>query len=602
MTGVPTPNLPAANFIDDLVGNYEGQTVRLPWSRVLSQIASAGLSFPQFMTRAEAQAASLQTTTSYIVVGGQIYQSDPAGAALTTAGGLNWSPVGARVTARAYGCAGDGVRDDWSRLTAAIAETRRRGVILDCEGLTYRIGSQLTEIAGHVENLTLDATAVTADIAWDMVGPGLEVAKPLTANAYQGGRQLNITAHGYAVGDIVLARSDMILETATNSVCAHWAEVVAVTTNTITLSHSLLCNLLTANNARVQRLKPSAGTRLRNIRVLGSSTCPGGVQMTWLSQPEVDTFEAVGCEVRGLSLVQSFQPRAGNIRGIRCDRPGLGYALNVSGCGWAEIGDVFGRRCRHVQTWGAAATIPCVGGFFGAVIGAQCLGSAFDTHPGAISIWHRDGLVIADMSSEYAGQDAITSQGAGGSVRARITGQVGRHLCLIQPFHNAAAFQTFPTIEIDVSGDAPNGQGVSLDLQGSAGLRLASVQVVGTHNTESVFVRVANGSGIGSLVVGGEASSGARAIFINCQSTGQIASARLAGRFKTRAPSVVAANIVGPTDTATPRASVMVAGLDTSGGSYGLRADNRVDVKGGVAAFLAGATAATFTSAGATIN
>ena len=573
--------------------------------------AASATGTPLFTTRVSAQSATIPAWANQIMVDGQVFQRDAGGVALTTAGGAKWSPVGPRATLRAYGAAGNGTTNDHAAMTAAINDARARGIVLDGEGLTYRIGSQLTAIAGQVENLTIDASGLTADLAWDMVGPAYEASKPLTANALQGARQLNVTAHGYSVGDIILAQSDMILETGTNSVCAHWAEVVAVTANTITLSHALLCNLLTANNARVQRLPRSEGTRLRGVTIIGSATCPGGIQMARLTRPVVESLWTRNCEIRGLSLNQCYQPRTTFVSGEKSDRAGLGYAMNVSGCGWADIGETRGRRCRHVIAWGAAATdiaggtgakIPCVGGSFGSVIGSECMGSVFDTHPGAIAIWQRGGMVIGDMSAEYSAQDAITMQAAGGSIKAKITGQVSRHVCLIQPFHSAAAFQTFPSVEADVEGDTSTGQGVSVDIQGTGGLRSVRLAIYGSHSAESVSIKVANGAALGAVAVAGNATSGARAILVNQLASGQIGTLSLAGRFRTTEGAVVASQIIGPTDTGTPRTNISVTGLDVGGGTYGLRADNRVDVKGAAVAFLAGSTAATFTSGGATVT
>lgn len=533
---------------------------------------------------------------------GYAFEAVATGGSDTTTGGVMLQVAKRpRITPRAYGCWGDGSHDDHARLTIAISDARARGMILDGEGLTYRIGAPLTEIAGQVENLTIDASGITASIAWNMVGPDYEMVRSLTANALQGSRQLNATAHGYSVGDIILAQSDMVMETGTNSVCAHWAEVAATTTNTINLSHSLLCNLILANNARVQRLPRVDGVRLRNVAVIGSATCPGGIQMTRLVRPVVEGLRTRNCEVRGLSLVNCYMPRTADVIGDKCDRTGLGYAINVSGCGWADIGDTRGRRCRHVLTWGAGNAIPCVGGTYGNVIGNECLGSVFDTHPGAMNIWGM-GSVIGDMTAEYAAQDAITMQAVGGSVRARITGTISRHLCLIQPFHNTAAFQTFPSVEADVEGDTTTGQGVSVDVLGSGGLRSASITVGGVHSGESVSVRVANGSVIGSVSINGNATSGVRGIVINQQASGQIGLVSLSGRFRTTNGGVVAAQVIGATDTGIPRTNINVAGLDASGGSYGLRVDNRADAKGTVSAFLVGITGPTFSSGGATIS
>lgn len=563
--------------------------------------ASSATGTPQFATRGAASTATVPAFASHIIVDGVGYVRDASGVALTTGGGEAWSPVGTRVTARAYGCAGDGVADDRARLMTALTDTRARGMILDGEGLTYRVGAALTARPGHIENLTIDARAITADIAWDISGPGFEGTKPMVANARQGERVLQVTAHGYAVGDVVLARSDMELESGTISRCAFWAEVTAVTANTITLSHGLLFNLFVGNNARVQRLPKMAGVRLRNVRVLGSATCPGGIQMTRLYRPVVEDMEAVNTEIRGLSLVHCFAPRTGHVHGDGCDRAGLGYAINVNGCGWAEIGRTTGRRCRHVLTWGEFNGIPCTGGVRGDVIGAECLGSVYDEHPGVVGI-QSAGVVRGDMSPEYSGQDAITLQGAGGTVAAMIHGTFGRHLCLVQPFHNAGAFDALPSYDVAVEGDSTNGQGVSLDFNNTVGARAVRVRVVGNHSAESVFARIANGGVIGLLEIEGMATSGVRAININQQTSGQIGTAILSGRFRTTNASLAAAQVIGPTSTATPRTNVAVSGLDASGGTHGLRLDNRADARGASAAFLAGGTAPTLAASGATIS
>lgn len=529
--------------------------------------------------------------------------SGPGQAHLSTSGGVSLRVAhNSSVSIRAYGAVGDGASDDTPHISKAVKDARSRGMILNGEGLVYRITSQLKEIAGRVEGLTIDATAVTAPAAWEMVGAALDPAIPLTADAFQGGRQISVAAHNYAVGDVVLLRSDMLLETATNSVCAHWAEVVAVSAGTITLSHALLCNILMGNNARVQRLPRTDGVSLGGVRVIGSTSCPGGIQLSWLTEPVVDEATTEGCEIRGVSLVNCFVPRTGVVRGERCDRTGLGYALNISGCGWAEIGDTIGKRCRHVIAWGAANSVPCTGGSYASVIGAECTGSVFDTHPGAIGIWQRGGIVLGDMSPSASGQDAITMQAAGGSCRAKITGIGFRHVALVQTFHVAAAFSIFPSVELDVDGDTDGGQVASVDLVGTMGLRSIDVRARGTSSAEGVMVKVSDNSQIGRLTIDGSLSGGARALLVNQYARGQIGTLSISGRLRTRNTGVVAAQVLGPTDAAAPRTNVVVAGLDAGGGTYGLRVDNRADAKGLAAAFLAGSVNQTFTSGGATIN
>lgn len=522
---------------------------------------------------------------------------------LTTAGGVMLRVAKQpRVTLRAYGAIGDVVADDAGVIATAVADARTRGMVLDGEGLTYRIGSALTVTPGTVENMTIDASGITAAIAWDIVGPAFETARPLAANVGQGTRQISVTTAGYALGDVIVLLSDLLLETATNSLCGHWGEVVSVASGALSLSHATECNLMLADNARAQRMPKVAGVALRRVRVIGSASCPGGIQMTRLYKPVVEDCEAVNTEVRGFSLVNCFMPRTHNLRGEKCDRTGLGYALNVSGCGFAEIGDTYGRRCRHVIAWGAANTIPCTGGSFGSVIGAECVGSVFDTHPGAIAIWQRGGMVIGDMAVTAAGQDAITMQAAGGSCRARITGTGHRHVCLVQTFHNAAAFDAFPSVVAEIEGDTSGGQLLAVAVDGSMGLRTVAIKVIGSASAEAASVKVADGTALGHVSLHGNCTSGARAILVNQQAQGRIGNLSLAGRWRTTNAAQMAAQVIGPTDAAAPRTNINVAGLDASGGTYGLRVDNRADAKGASVAFLSGSTAATITSGGATIS
>lgn len=56
--------------------------------------AGSATGTPQFATRAAAQAATVPAFADQILVGGMLYKKDPAGTALTTGGGVKWSPAG----------------------------------------------------------------------------------------------------------------------------------------------------------------------------------------------------------------------------------------------------------------------------------------------------------------------------------------------------------------------------------------------------------------------------------------------------------------------------------------------------------------------------
>lgn len=85
--------------------------------RVLPSVRQAILEFetirprvdalpPAFRTRVEAVAAEVPPAVDFIQVGGLIYQRDPSGAALETAGGVRWSPAG-DVSAAHFGTSSD---------------------------------------------------------------------------------------------------------------------------------------------------------------------------------------------------------------------------------------------------------------------------------------------------------------------------------------------------------------------------------------------------------------------------------------------------------------------------------------------------------------
>lgn len=503
---------------------------------------------------------------------------------------------------RWFGIVGDGSTDDTAAFIAAVSACRTLDIPLDGENCTVRITSALTVVPGEVRNFTLDASGITATRAWTIDGPAYDLSVSLTANYAMTSRSFSATGHGFSVGEVILVTSDLVLEAETNSLCAHWGEVTAVSGAAVTLSHTPLCVLNTADNALARRLPYSRPPVLKGVTVLCSSTCKNAIQLQRWIRPIVEDYESFNAEDRGLSILQCYQPRTGVVRGNHCDTPGLGYALNINGCGWPEIGDTYGLECRHVVTYGVSGGVPTIGGTFGSVFGAQCTGSVLDTHPGVIDLYQRaDGVIFGDMITTEAGQDAVTWQGAGGRFNCVIRGAVSRHICLIQPYHVLAALSRPRSVEAKIEGRTENGNGVFADIQSDAGFGLLRIDFNGRATSSGVIVSVPNGSAIEELEISGNVlSSGGRAVYVDQNTSGGIQHIKITGRMRT-SHTIDAVHILGPTDAGVARTQITFAHLFAAGGTYGLRVDNRADAKGLAAAYLSGSTGASQTNGGGTI-
>lgn len=501
-----------------------------------------------------------------------------------------------------FGIAGDGTTDDTSAFIAAVSACRTLDIPLDGEGCTVLISAALTVVPGEVRNFTLDASGITATRAWTIDGPAFDSSVNLTANYAMTSRSFSATGHTFVVGEVVLVTSDLVLEAETNSLCAHWGEVTAVSGAAVTLSHAPLCVLNTADNALARRLPYSRPPVLKGVTVLCSSTCKNAIQLQRWIRPVVEDYESFNAEDRGLSILQCYQPRTGVVRGNHCDTPGLGYALNVNGCGWPEIGDTYGLECRHVVTYGVSGGVPTIGGTFGSVFGAQCTGSVLDTHPGVIDLYQRaDGVIFGDMITTEADQDAVTWQGAGGRFNCVIRGAVSRHICLIQPYHVLAALSRPRSVEAKIEGRTENGNGVFADIQSDAGFGLLRIDFNGRATSTGVLVSVSNGSAVEELEISGNVlSSGGRAVYINQNTSGGIQHVKITGRMRT-SHTIDAVDIRGATDAGVARTQITFAHLFAAGGTYGLRVDNRADARGLAAAYLSGSSAASQTNGGGTI-
>ncbi|GIX12258.1 MAG: hypothetical protein KatS3mg118_0217 [Paracoccaceae bacterium] len=108
-----------------------------------------------YASRAEAEAAQVPAGAAHILVGTLAYREDPAGTALTTADGRNWSPDG-RVTYEHWGAVGDGVTDDSDAIIACHRWCLFNRATCEPIGATYAVTKRI----------------LTYDVAAD--GPGLE--------------------------------------------------------------------------------------------------------------------------------------------------------------------------------------------------------------------------------------------------------------------------------------------------------------------------------------------------------------------------------------------------------------------------------------------
>lgn len=559
---------------------------------------------PNYPTRTKANIAAARNGVAdgeFFIVGQFVYKRDDAAIGADSAAadlGEDGVVPGLIVTPFHYGSAGDGVTDDHGPLSKAIAHGRTTGKILDGQGQTFRIMSKLTEVPGLVAELSIDASSVVDSGAWVPIAGAYEAPQNLTADTRQGKRTFGATAHGYAVGDIVLVQSNLVFELGTNAQCAHWGRIAAVTADTFTTHEASLFNLLVADGATVRRLPKSARCRIEKLTMKGGPSCKNGLQALRFTDIEIVSMQAEGFEERGLLFIENYSPKLGRYNGIFADAPGLGYGIGSAGNGWPRYDLVNCIRHRHGLTFGASGVIPSVGGTFGDVLGTDYLSGAIDTHPATVGVT-QTGRTVVQFSDDYASEDGIVWQGVGGSVFAEISGDISRHTVLLQPSHVDAAFDVPPSYRIEVSGGNAGDKGVAADLDGCG--NIGTVEIVARVNAvnEPVYVDIGPISVEEINISGGGISSAGRGVRIICEATSDLGYLETKGRWQAALGECV--YLLGQTDAGSRVTEWSFPSGKASGGTYGVRATNKVAAKIGVP-FLSGSTGETIASGGATIT
>lgn len=504
-----------------------------------------------------------------------------------------------------YGAVGNGVTPDDAAILAALADSRDNGVRITGGGRSYALAAPLTHTgAFDMEDITLVAAPgfpTGAIYGLQFVGASFDAATSISAPIAQNDTTIQCPAHGYSRGDVVLIQSDDLFETITSSRRSYWTRVSSATADAFTTQHAAPFNL-PANNLRVQRL-PSAGkARIGpNVRVIGPGTgSTSAIQILRHVEPEIgDGLFIDGHRARGVLFSQCYAPKSGRAIISNCDLDGYGTGMGVSGSGHSIIGDVEGHRCRHILSYGASSGIVANSGVFGSVLGSECLGAAFDTHPGAFDI-RQTGRVIAEMSPELVGgsEDGITLQGAGGSCFATISGPVPRHVLLVQYQHAAGLFSAPPDVVAEVAGRTNNGKLVSIALL-SGDVGAFRLRADGYGSTGSIIAALTGNANLGSLEVSGDMATAGASLGIRVTTAAGSSLGRMTFQGRSRAAGTD--NLYITADAAAPRMRLHITGSELSGAQRAVRLDGPIDGYQG-ANLLSGTSAASLLANGATLT
>lgn len=506
-----------------------------------------------------------------------------------------WIPDGELVPEH-FG-ADTGAANNYTALTAAIAYGRTSGRTLDGGWKNYALTTALTELPGTVRRLKIDASGLTATAAWQTIGGVYEAPQTLTGDTRQNERMFTLTAHGYSVGDVVLITSGLVFETATSTKCAHWGKIQAVTANTFTTYEATLCNLLTSNNAIVRRL-PDGGRVDVEVEITGGANCTRGFWPVRCIEP---VMRGKGYDFldRAFSPAECYRPRLTDIYAETSGTVVLGYGVSVAGCGWPLIDKVSSLRCRHTLTFGPTNTIPVLGPSFGDVIASQGLAGPLDVHPGVIAA-NQFGRTICDVSNELAAEDGFVFQGVGGSAEVIFRGGAPtRHGFLFQPSHVDAAFDIPPSWNFRIIGVNALDRAVSLALAASGAIESITIHVEGRGVVGGIYAVPPANVIIKHLALSGDVvSTAGRAMHIISNTAADLRLVTLTGRWLAGANESLYFQCGS---TQPNRTKALLSNVHSSGGTYGIRALNNVDVIVGPS-YLAGSSAPTLAGGGATVT
>lgn len=497
------------------------------------------------------------------------------------------------VTPLNFGAVGDGVADDFQAVTDALVYGEANQVVVDGVGLTYKVNTAITSPVYKAQNMTIDGSAIATGTVWVAdSGAVFEAAKSLTANTRQGSNAFAATGHGFLPGDVILAQSNLIAETATNSLASHWGRVRTIpTADSFTVDEGAYVNLLTANAASVRRL-PKVAVEFSSIKIIGGASAVNGLSLLNYSDAVLRDIHVESCAARSVVLQQCYNTYISSVFAKDSNAAGLGYGIVVAGCGNTRVDFIRGQNCRHVLTHGAYGTTPCTGGSFGDVVGTHCTAAVVDTHPAVFGI-SSTGKIVGDMRTE-AGEDGITWQAAGGHINVELTGNIARHCILLQPFYVAAAFDKFPSYGVHVVGDVTVGDnGVMGDFTSNAAINTIDIYADITTNTRPIYLNL-GGIAVENINIAGVGKSltsrGCQVSGVALTNVGHISQV---GNW-TAAAFETAYYLMG-TDASVRTTEISVASGKMSGGTYGLRVGNKANAKV-AAAFMSGSSGASSAS------
>jgi hypothetical protein len=528
---------------------------------------------------------------SCVILGGLLYRVDVTAVGIDSAtsdlGVDGLVPAGEAVFPEHYGCV-DGFGDNATKLDRAVNWARENGLPLDGRGRIYPITTAMTSVPGNVCNMTIDASGLTAESAWEATANEFEASQALTGDTTQGERLFICAGHGYSVGDVVLIQSNKIFETATNGVCSHWGKITSVTTDTFITAESALCNLTVSDSATVKRLPENTNSARLDFKMIGGANCGNGFVPIRFTDIEVK-FSGKNFPNRNLLVQENYRPYISYVRADVSDASGLGYACGLAGNGWARVDLAIGLRCRHVVTTGASDDIPTVGGTVGDVVGNECLSAPLDTHPATL-YFTQTGKTVADLSDEEGDEDGIVWQGVGGEFDVEFLGTTSpRHGVLVQPWFDRSAFGRSPSYHVRARGVNAADKGVVFDMDACGNIDTIECEVYGKSANEVVYVDIGPIAFEAIILSGRGRSTAGRAMRIICEATSDLAYVQQSGSWE--AAIAEASYVFGATDAGSRTTEWSVSLCKSFGGTYGLRAANKVDAIVG-AAFLDGSTGA----------